>query len=358
MLPSGFRERLHEELLRFLWRQWSQLGVAGKISFEDNWIIDPEALLLATLHLGRFDPRLFDETLDWCIRNAAWISIQRLKNLVQKQNTSGSDNGLAIAPAETLTNTLAAFSAVMDAHDTTVRWKTLMRAKARAERDTLPFFLDRSGKPLPVFGESDPYFFAAGWERSPFKRRGLSVAPPMDALPCLLLKLRSLFGLSPRAEVIAYLLTHSAAGAREAARATSYSATTTHYALTELSAGHFLSTMPGSAYAIDAHQWRELLRLPALPPPWVDWRRIFAALTLIVDTFDSLVSTSLSEYLYASRMLRLSEALAALLFDCGVLHPFAMPCRLENVAEILPDRIQQFVTSLNQGGKSASLPEQ
>ncbi|MDD3927980.1 MAG: hypothetical protein PHT33_15155 [bacterium] len=49
-------------------RKWSQLGVAGAIQAKDNWIIDPEALLLFTMDAGRYDPRLFDEVADWTLR--------------------------------------------------------------------------------------------------------------------------------------------------------------------------------------------------------------------------------------------------------------------------------------------------
>jgi hypothetical protein len=358
MLPPDFRRSLREELLRFLWRQWSQLGVAGKTAFEDSWIIDAETLLLATLHLGRFDPRLFDEVLDWAIRNASWISVQRLKNLIQKQSALAPDVAWAAAPPETLSKTLVAFATVIDAHDATVRWKTLMRGQSRTGDESRPFFLDLNGDPLPAFGKTDPYFLAVGWERSPFERRALSTAPPMDTRPCLLLKLRSLFGLSPRAEVISYLLTHSAAGAREIARATAYSPTSTHYALTELAAGQFLYTSSRRSYQIDGPRWAAFLDVSAPPPKWVDWQRVFAALMLIVDALDALEAPTLSSYLRASRMLRLCETLSEILFDCGVQHPFTTPCRIEDVSETLPTRIRQFVASLNQEGKPTNLPEQ
>ena len=41
----------------------------------------PEALLLFSLEVGRHDPRLFDEVLDWLALNESLISVQRLRNL-------------------------------------------------------------------------------------------------------------------------------------------------------------------------------------------------------------------------------------------------------------------------------------
>ena len=35
---NSLRQTVNEELVRFLWRQWSQLGVAGDVEFRDSWI--------------------------------------------------------------------------------------------------------------------------------------------------------------------------------------------------------------------------------------------------------------------------------------------------------------------------------
>jgi hypothetical protein len=51
------------------------------VPFHDSWQLDIESLLLFTLHIGRFDPRLLDEVLDWCVTNADALSVQRLKRL-------------------------------------------------------------------------------------------------------------------------------------------------------------------------------------------------------------------------------------------------------------------------------------
>jgi hypothetical protein len=64
------------------WEQWSQLGVsAAPPAQREERATDPEALLLFTLHVGRYDPRLFDEVLGWLALNAPLISTQRLRNL-------------------------------------------------------------------------------------------------------------------------------------------------------------------------------------------------------------------------------------------------------------------------------------
>ncbi len=69
-------------LLDFAWAQWSQLGVSGAApARRESRAADPEALLLFTLEIGRHDPRLFDEVLDWLVLNESLVSVQRLRNL-------------------------------------------------------------------------------------------------------------------------------------------------------------------------------------------------------------------------------------------------------------------------------------
>lgn len=64
---------------------WTELGVSGWTSTHGGWAIDPEPLVLFTAWLGDADPRLRDEATDWCIRNWRHISKTRLKNLLRQQ---------------------------------------------------------------------------------------------------------------------------------------------------------------------------------------------------------------------------------------------------------------------------------
>ena len=80
MSLNEFNLNLRKYLVHFLWRQWAQLGVAyASVEKEDWWIIDPEALWLFSATFARYDARLFDEILDWILKNAAFINIPRLK---------------------------------------------------------------------------------------------------------------------------------------------------------------------------------------------------------------------------------------------------------------------------------------
>jgi len=73
---------LREAMIDLLWDQWSALGVAGRASGNAvPFVVDPEALLLATIRFGANDSRLVTEVTEWLSRYGGMISLQRLKNL-------------------------------------------------------------------------------------------------------------------------------------------------------------------------------------------------------------------------------------------------------------------------------------
>jgi hypothetical protein len=53
---------------------------------ETPWMIDPEALLLATCTFGRYEPRLFDEVLDWMRTNGWVMNTQRLGTVLREES--------------------------------------------------------------------------------------------------------------------------------------------------------------------------------------------------------------------------------------------------------------------------------
>lgn len=78
------------------------MGVFARAERRDPWAIDPEALLLFTLEIGRDDPRLFDEVLDWLVVNERLVSVRRLRNLARDEADkalvgAGTDMGGALA---------------------------------------------------------------------------------------------------------------------------------------------------------------------------------------------------------------------------------------------------------------------
>ncbi len=109
---TKFRDEFQELLLDFLWRQWSALGIAGHAQPLDQWIIDPEALFLVTCTVGRHDPRLFDEVLDWVKTNGTFMNILRLKRLLRTEKFAGE-------------RVLSAVAGLMSSKSDVLKWKSL-----------------------------------------------------------------------------------------------------------------------------------------------------------------------------------------------------------------------------------------
>jgi hypothetical protein len=73
--------QIEDTLDRFAWEEWAQMGVFATAGPPRKWAQDPEALLLFTFEVGRRDPRLFDEVLDWLVTNEQLVNLRRLRSL-------------------------------------------------------------------------------------------------------------------------------------------------------------------------------------------------------------------------------------------------------------------------------------
>ena len=300
---TSFKERFHELLLSFLWRQWSALGVAGHAVTGDPWMIDPEALLLFSTVAARRDARLFDEIFDWLHVNGSWINLQRLAHL-QKQREIG-DASILTAIADHL--------AAESAH---LKWRTVARRTPRppATRAAKPLFPG-----VPVLGETDDKFLRMGWQRGPVKFRGLSQGPRPDQPATFLLKLRAIFGRQSRAEVIAWLLAHESGHPAEMARQIGYFPRSVQLVLNELALSghvHAVRSAREKHFAVRHEEWRFLItwktEKPDDFPRWVPWRPIFRVLRGLYDLLDRPELETMSVYLQAIEIKRVFGAIAQL----------------------------------------------
>lgn len=277
MNPSlhNFRESLQQRLLDFLWRQWSALGVAGYARSEDPWLIDPEALLLFSTHIARHDSRLFDEILDWLHVNGSWISLGRLGSLHK-------DEQLGDAAV------LAAIADLLSRDSTNQKWKLLIR-RFEKEESTANDLVRRLFPSIPVLKEPDPVFLSHGLERGKVDLRNMSQSPRPDQPATFLFKLRALFGVQARAEVMAWMLAHEQGHPAEIARQTGYYRRSIQNVLNDLTAsGHIGSTRVGrekTFFILRPDEWRFLLTWPNAEtfPRWVSWAPLFHALQTFLD---------------------------------------------------------------------------
>lgn len=330
-------QRTRNNLIELLWRQWTQLGVAGTAEHYDHLIIDPEALLLFTMEFGRYDPRLFDEVVDWCMQNERWLSLQRLKNLAENWERDIS------------TRSLKALANTMKSSARKHRWQTLAQIEIKKPAEPIVFFIDINDTPMPIMEQRDIFFVETGLLRHPIATRGLSASIPMDAKSLLVLKLRSLFGLGPRAEIVTYLLTHPNVNVSEIAYATGYTRPPVQETMNDLVEGHYVminQTRSRKLYSIDAERWKCLIRIDEPFPRWMDWPHIFNTLNQLQDFFVEIERKTLSEYMLRSRLITLNDSMRNELTETSLHGIFAEPVDLTTVSEEFERRIDILLANL------------
>jgi hypothetical protein len=267
----------------------------------DPWVADPEALLLLTFEVGREEPRLFEEVLDWLVVNERQISVQRLRNLVE------DDQDRALV--ESVLGWVAQW-----------RRRARLTAKPLAPPDSAPAPFFR-GDRQPV-RDPDPAFLAQGFLKSkaePARR----AQPPFPLLPInFAFRMRSLFGVGARAEVARVLLTSQSARVDLQAIVASsrYARRNVQEALNSLQvAGVVISSTLGSARLFQAprERWSGYLSLREFPS-LENWPQLFWALRRILRWLADPAKEKLSPYLRASEARGLLEAVAPDLNYFGV----------------------------------------
>jgi hypothetical protein len=298
---------LRQSLLKLLWQQWAALGIAGSTPPEANWCVDLEALLLVTTTQARADPRLFDEVLDWLWGNGQWVNVQRLRNIHRRIALGDSRILSAIADWLSQRSALA-------------KWKPLAGADGMNAENPQPLFRLKDGRSQPVFGEVDPVFERHGFTRGPIKRRKLSQQPNPRPAAALSWKLRALFGVQARCDILLCLLTRGAGYPADLTRATFYFPRTVEEALKELAASglvHTGQTGRKARYWLKSEDWQFLRTWskPADFPRWIDWPRLFCAQERFLGV---LGNAELSPMLLSSELRRTFDELQRMLADGGL----------------------------------------
>lgn len=290
MTQKEFRGALLDQLFTFLWRQWSALGVLGTVGVEEEWVIDPEALLVFSLVAGRYEPRLFDEVLNWLAANGKWVDVSRLKNIVCSMGKSAPlVTGAALKSVHTHTKERKWNSMIPYCRNL---WKEQMEFSIHE-----PFFKLKSGVSHPaVSGElADTDFRAFELNRPRVQLRpGKIKDAPINTRTNLRFFLRSLFGVGGKSECLAYLLTHDGGRPRDMAQEIGLFWLGVQNTLSDLAkSGLVLTRSRGEKrveYWLPQKRWWEFLTasVPDVLPRWVNWISVFRALVRLLDAVDEL----------------------------------------------------------------------
>lgn len=166
---------LREHVLNTLWSQWHELGLAATVPrrHSDDFV-DPEPLIAFTAVHSSLDPRLRDESIDWVLTYGSYLSRARLKNVL-------ADWGL------TVSGSFQEYAATVNAH---------------------------GGAGWP----------GAGTTPLQFRSRSRAVLEDLARPALISLRIRAIFGVGARAELIRAFLSrpHLAMTAADLSTETSY----------------------------------------------------------------------------------------------------------------------------------------
>jgi len=299
------RDRFVQGVVAFLWDQWTQLGLAGVSTRRDKWAIDPEALLLLGMRTAGADPRLLGETLDWLRCNGRLVSAKRLRNLaLDDESRRRVDAALAWAGM----------------HEPALQlWARGIPGPA-PRQEFIPL------ADLAV-REPDPAFAAFGllWQKTEPSRKSAAAGVLRPA--ALAFRLRLLFGVGARAEVVRYLLTtdRPESSVAEVARAAGFGKRNVADALGALSSSGVIGRLSRGnehRFAIDAGRWSGLLQVAAGDlPRAVDWVGLLPAVWRITAWFEEDAASGRSPYLRASAARLLMSEIGPALAAAGIAVP-------------------------------------
>lgn len=339
MSQINFKKFFLENILGFLWRQWSNLGVAGSASAEESWVIDPEALLVFSFEFARYEPRLFDEILDWLVVNGKFIDIQRLRGIIKKEDE--------------VTQRLVSAVACFLSHESKTyyrKWKALgLLKKADTNIQDEILFRTKDDKSYPKPKEESIIFHAHGFLREKFTLRKMSRPVSVSAVSNIRFLLRALFGIGSRAECVLYLLTHEAGHPSEVASAIGLSVRGTQDALIDLAiSGLVLTRIKGKRkieYWLSQKKWWEFISGmnydEVRKAAWLDWIALYRALNNVWKVLSEVQETE-SDYMRSSRLREAMETISLEFSKSGLDLP-PPPGK-----EIKPDKyeieFQQFIT--------------
>jgi hypothetical protein len=317
MLQKDFRNLFLDNILNFLWRQWSALGVLGEARIEDPWVIDPEPMLLFTLEMGRYEPRLFDEILDWLVVNGTWIDLQRLRGILR-----GKDKTII-----KLTGAVAKFL-VQESDER--KWRNIANFCKPQIQESLDsrelLFFSKDGKRYPPSAEPDSSFLSCGFNRPQLTVRRLTREVPITSQRTIRFLLRALFGVGSRAECLVYLLTNDGGHPSEVARAIGLSVRGTQDTLIDLSrSGLILTRVKGKRkieYWLSHERWWEFLSRGSITefkkPIWLDWISLFSALSNVWNALNEMREEGISDYLRSSRIRDSMETIGSEFLKSGL----------------------------------------
>lgn len=273
---SRIRELAEGTLIKASWAQWAVLTAAATTADRRRaWtIVDPEALILASLAVGHRERRLDDMVASWASEAAHLMSMHRMRALAK---------GFPNAVTQRLTIFIAPATSGGDK-----RWKRLATGEYSAEH--VPR-VKRLGELRLIEG------------------------------PALTVRLRAGFGVNAKADLLSLLVGFGGAPAdlKVIAAATTYTERAVRSATEEMRLAGFIHEIKGrpSSFYADPTAWAILLQSRRMDggrrsddaslPPWRFWAAVFGFLAQVIEWSVTQERNGWSLYVAGSRARDLLE---------------------------------------------------
>jgi len=307
MSLKDYRIKLRNSLLNLAWSQWSALGVAGHAKNFSQYVIDVEALILFTIFIGRYDERLFDSMQDWLQANGRFVNTQRLCSLTKK-------NGFLYQKE------LAYVAANLNSFENKSKWgKIAGSVKFDSREKAEPLFKDI---PLLMKQKKDPLALLYGLERNPYKCAGKN-AEFEEGAASLMLKLRGLFGVNSRVEIMLLLLSEDYCKNQDLARRSGYSWRSVQDVLFEMKFGGIIQatvSRKNRVYSVpDKECWRRVLNLSdGELIQFPQWNKALFSLELLYETLENPMLDKVSNLSVQGVVGKCFDKIGTDFLECGI----------------------------------------
>jgi hypothetical protein len=297
-----------EFLLDFLWARMTSLGVKGAVAPGRAWIADPEVFVLAGIDVGRYDPRLFDAVASWVERSAPFIDMKRLRTLLEDRPTM-------------VRASIAALASHIRSRDRSARWRSLAELSVRLKpKEAL--FRQADGTARKPFGRGDRVFSRFGLRRPPLELRETAQAIPNTGWAAVRLRMRAVFGVGIRAELVSVLLAKGQAHPAGIASRIGAASRTVSEIMRELA---LIGIMDGAREGrkimyslVQPVAWSSIAGVePGATPGWPDWPRLLFPLCDLVRLPENSHFRKAPPDVQASRVLDFWEKLENPLRETG-----------------------------------------
>ncbi|MEP6495764.1 MAG: hypothetical protein ABJF01_23975 [bacterium] len=265
MSLDALAKDLRDATLDVIWRQWASLGAGAASRSHAHAVVDPEALVLASLALVSNEPRLADLLHDWITRNADLLSVQRAKNLARDHDA---------ATRSLIGDGLQWLASIAVDEGKDLRWRSLLTGERTA------------GSP-----------WIAPSVRSA-KRRAVRVRVAEPSV--LMLRLRLAFGVGVKGDLISCLLClpDEPTTVRAIADMTGYTPAAVRRAAEDLAAAQFIESRDAqpAAYRLSRTGWNALLKFDDETLSWKDWRHVFAFALAFLEWYGATAAETRTPY--------------------------------------------------------------